>query len=106
MSLCQGSRSPGDARVNLTRSRFVEPRGGQYAEAQADGLGRLASLTTQLSGTGQDNLASLGYNPTSQIASRTRPPGTKTPPPRASCSPTSAAPIVAILWQTLPIAFR
>ncbi len=45
--------------------------GGQYAEAEADGLGRLASLTTELSGTAQDNLASLAYTPASQIASRT-----------------------------------
>jgi RHS repeat-associated protein len=46
-------------------------RGGQYVEAQADGLGRTLSLATDLTDTAHDNTTTFGYNPASQINTRT-----------------------------------
>jgi RHS repeat-associated protein len=46
-------------------------RGGQFAEAQADGLGRMTSLTTDLPEPANDNVTSFTFTPSSQIGQRT-----------------------------------
>jgi RHS repeat-associated protein len=55
---------------NYGQTQTKQARNGQLSQAQADGLGRLLSLTTDLTGTAQDNVTSLAYNPAGQITTR------------------------------------